>query len=229
MTLLQNIIASKYHYQPSWLLVVLVLGIMILGYLFSAFNSRFNIFIKAVFLSRYSVQASREERSLTHPVSLLLSLNFLLITSLFVLQIICSDVFFHSEIDFSLLSFLFISLAILGIYFIKIIFLKIFSFIIDKEEAVSEYVFTIFLVNQFFGILLLPVVIFIAYGPQSLTHGIIYSGIVLVFAAFIVRVGKGISTVLLNREATLFYLILYLCTLEILPLLIGIKLFERLS
>jgi hypothetical protein len=109
------------------------------------------------------------------------------------------------------------------------VFLKIFSFIIDKQETISEYIFTIFLVNQFFGILLLPVVIFIAYGPPSFTQGIIYFGIVLVFTAFLVRVGKGISSVLLNGEATLFYLILYLCTLEILPLLIGIKLFERLA
>ena len=228
MLILQNIIESKYHYQPSWLLLIIVLGVMILGYLYSAFNTRFNTFIKAVFLSRFSVQASREERSLSHPFSLLLSLNFILITSLFVLQVITSEVFFHTEIDFSLLSFLLVALVISGIYFIKIIFLRIFSFILDKQEAISEYLFIIFLLSQFLGIVLLPVVICTAYGPALLAHACVYLGMLLLFSAFLVRVGKGISMVMLGRQATLFYLILYLCTLEILPLLIGIKLFERL-
>ena len=228
MILLQNIIESKYYYQPTWVMVIIVFSLMILGYLYSAFHSRFMNFLKAVFLSRFSVQASREERSFTHPVSLLLSLNFVLIASLFVLQLLTSNFLFHSEIEFSLVSFILVTLIILGVYFIKILFLKIFSFIIDKQETISEYVFTIFLVNQFFGIVLLPVVLFIAYGPRSFMQGYIYLGVLLACTAFLVRVWKGLSNVLLNREASLFYLILYLCTLEILPLLIGIKLFERL-
>ncbi len=228
MLILQNIIESKYHYQPSWLLLIIVFGVMILGYLYSAFNTRFNTFVKAVFLSRFSVQASREERSLSHPFSLLLSLNFILITSLFVLQVITSEVFFHTDVDFSLLSFLLVVLFIAGIYFVKIIFLRIFSFILDKQETISEYLFIIFLLSQFLGIVLLPVVICTAYGPAPLAHACVYLGMLLLFSAFLVRVGKGISMVMLGRQATLFYLILYLCTLEILPLLIGIKLFERL-
>ena len=226
MIILQNIIESKYHYQPSWLLVVIILGVMILGYIYSAFNSKFNTFVKAVFLSRFLVQASREERSLSHPVSLLLSFNFNLISSLLILQIICSGLLFSSGIEFTLPSFLLINLIILAIYFIKILFLKILSFIIDKLQTISEYIFIIFLVNQFFGIVFLPIVIFIAYSPSSFRTLFIYVGIVMICAAFLIRVGKGISTVLANRQATLFYLILYFCTLEILPLLIGIKLLE---
>lgn len=228
MILLQNIIDSKYYYQPSWVMIIIVLSLMLMGYLYSAFHSRFITFVKAVFMSRFSVQASREERSLSHPVSLLLSLNFLLTASLFMLQLFSSGVVFHSQIEFSFLSFFIIAMLILCIYLIKLLFLRIFAFIIDKQEAIAEYNFIIFLTNQFLGIILLPAIIFIAYGPKTITNEIVFLGAALFIATFFLRIGKGVAAVLNRGEATLFYLILYLCTLEILPILIGVKLFEKL-
>jgi hypothetical protein len=222
--LFQNITSSKYYYQPSWVLIAIVLLIMILGYLYSAFNSRVNTFVKAVFISRFSAQASREERSLSHPVSLLLSLNFIFILSLFILKLISSGVIFKNQIDFSFLSFIILSITIFAIYTVKILFLRIFDFIVDRREKVSEYIFTVFLITQFLGILLLPIVIFIVYGPPKYIVAFTYVGFALIALAFITRVVKGISTVLIKKETTMFYIILYLCTLEILPILIGLKL-----
>lgn len=209
-------------------MVLIVLSLMVLGYLYSAFHSRFITFLKAVFISRYLVQASREDRSLTHPVSLLLSFNFIITVPLFVLQLFSSGTFFQATTEFSLLSYFIIVAVILCIYLVKILFLKIFSFILDKQELVGEYNFIIFLTNQFLGILLLPVIIFIAYGTDISSSVFVWTGIVCFAAVFILRVEKGLGAVLERREATLFYLILYLCTLEILPLLVGVKLFEKL-
>lgn len=228
MTLLQKIEPSNYHYQPTWVMIIVVISLLVIGYLYSAFNSRFSLFIKAVFLSRYSVQASREERALSHPVSLLLSLNFVLTASLFILQLISSGIFFDIVREFSLPSYLFIALGIVCVYLVKILFLRILAFIIDKEEVIYEYNFAIFLVNQFLGIALLPAIVFIAYGPTSLVKPFVFSGAALFAIGFLVRVGKGLAAALDRREASLFYLILYLCTLEILPLLIGVKLVEGL-
>ena len=240
MLLLQNIIDSKYYYQPSWLLIIILFSLMILGYLYAAFKNRFSTFIKSAITGRFPRQSSKEDRSLSHTFSLLLSLNFILTASLFILQLISSSlkngvhlswltkVFSPLEIDFSFLSFLIISVIIFVIYFIKILFMKIVGFIIDKQEIISEYTFTIFLMNKFLGVILLPVVIFIAYGSPHFINIFIYLGFALLVAVFIARVGKGITTVLMNRESTLFYIILYLCTLEVLPLLLGWKLFEKL-
>jgi len=210
-------------------MIIIVLSLMLLGYLYSAFHSRFITLLKAVFMLRFSVQASREERSLSHPVSLLLSLNFVLIAGLFILQLFSSGAIFSSKIEFSLLSFFIITMIMLCIYLVKILFLRVFAFIIDKQEAIAEYNFTIFLVNQFLGVILIPAVIFIAYGPRALSGTVVFLGALFFIAALILRIGKGVVGVLNRGEATLFYLILYLCTLEILPLLIGIKLFEKLA
>lgn len=228
MTLLQDIIPSNYRFQPSWVMVLIVLSVMIVGYLFSAFNSRFTSAAKAFFSMRFANQLAREEYSLTHPVSIFLSINFLFTISLFVLQLISSGKIISANVEFNFLSFLVVILAVLVVYLIKILSLKILGFIFDKPLVIGEYAFTIFLVNQIIGIAFIPVIIFIAYGQPSLADAFIYAGIALMAIAFLVRVGKGVISALSSGEVTLFYLFLYLCTLEILPLLLGFKLIEKL-
>ena len=103
------------------------------------------------------------------------------------------------------------------------------SFVFDKPLLANEYTFTIFLVNQMAGIAFIPVIIFIAYGNSFLAHAFIHIGIFLMILAFAVRLWKGTVAALSGSGTTLFYLFLYLCTLEILPLLIGLKLFWKLA
>jgi len=228
MTLLQNIIPSNYHFQPSWVMMLIVLSVMIIGYLFSAFHSRFISVLKAVFTARFANELAREEYSLTHPASIFLSINFILTSSFFILQLFSSNKFFSFGIETNFISFLVVIACVVSTYVIKILSLKILGFIFDKPFITGEYTFIIFLVNQIVGIGLIPIIIFIAYGNMSYTKGFIYAGIVLMVLAFIVRVGKGTISALTRGEVTLFYLFLYLCTLEILPLLIGWKLIEKL-
>lgn len=228
MYILQNIIKSNYYYQPSWVMVVIVLSVMLLGYLYSAFHSRFNLFLKAVFMSRYSAQASREERFLSHPSSLILSLNFVLVASLFVLQISSSGAFFLVQAKFTLQSFLLIAVLVFCVYAVKILVLRTLANVTERQELVGEYIVSTFLINQFLGIVLIPVIMFSAYGPHVFSSKALLLGVVFFLCGFIFRIGKGMLLVLEKRGASLFYLILYLCTLEILPLLVGIKLIEKL-
>lgn len=226
--LLQNIIDSNYHFRSSWVMLLIVLSVLIIGYLFSAFNTRFNSVVKAFFTMRFANQLAREEYSLTHPVSVFLSINFLLTSSLFILQLISTENVFSSDVQLTFPSFLIVILCVIIVYIVKILSLKILGFIFDKQLVAGEYTFNIFLVNQILGIGFIPIIIFIAYGKQSFESGFIYAGIVLMAIAFIIRVGKGAISALTSGEVTLFYLFLYLCTLEILPLLLGFKLIEKL-
>jgi hypothetical protein len=201
---------------------------MIIGYLLSAFHSRFISVIKAFFNIRFSNQLAREEFSLTHPVSVFLSINFLVTSSLFILQLIYSDLFINWVSEFNFLNFLIVIIIIFLVYLIKIISIKLLGFIFRKSIISSEYIFITFLSNQIIGIGLIPVIIFIAYSKQSFENGFIYTGIVLLIVAFIMRIVKGTITALVSREVSPFYLLLYLCTFEILPLLLGFKLIEKL-
>lgn len=177
---------------------------------------------------RFANQLAREEYSLTHPVAVFLSVNFLLTCSLFILQMISSNTIFSFASEMNFVSFLIVILCVTVVYLAKILSLKILGFVFDKVHISNEYTFNIFLVNQILGIGFIPITIFIAYGKQTFENVFVYAGIALMIIAFIIRIGKGAISALTSGESTLFYLFLYLCTLEILPLLLGFKLIEKL-
>jgi hypothetical protein len=224
---MQKIIESSYHYQPAWVLAVIILGIMITGYLYSAFYNQLTDFVRALGNSRIAERLSVEGRAVSNPVSVLLSVNFILIISLFILQLTSSGFFAKYHVKFSFVSFLLIAVTVFLVYLVKILFIKILGFIFDKKEIVEKYIFTVFLVNQMLGLVFIPFVIFIAYSTQSkifgVENGLIYFGIIVLLLGFIVRIWKGVVSVWAT-EKYWFYLFLYICTLEILPLLAGIKL-----
>lgn len=206
-----------------WILVIIILSIITIGYLYSGFNTQLKSVISSFFSFRISIQSSREEQSLFHPASIFLSLNFLLTASLFILQVAVTNKKLSLSIDFSFLSFLIIIGIIFSTYLIKIASHKLIGFIFGLQQQINEYVYTILLSKQIIGICFLPIIIFISYGEKSFLNEIIYTGFVLLILAYIFRVGKGAFS-LLRRRITPFYLILYLCTLEVLPLLLVIKL-----
>lgn len=206
-----------------WILIIIIFSVITIGYLYSGFNTQLKSVIGSFFSFRVSNQSSREEQSLFHPASILLSINFLLTASLFILQVITANKKLSSSIDFSFVSFLILIGIIFSVYLIKITSHKLIGIIFDLQQQINEYVYAILLSKQIVGICFLPIVIFISYGEESFLNGIIYSGFVVLILVYIFRVGKGAFS-LLRREITPFYLILYLCTLEVLPLLLGIKL-----
>lgn len=225
MLIFQNIIDAQYHYQPIWILIIIILSVVTIGYLYSGFNAQLKSVISSFFSFRVSNQSSREEQSLFHPASILLSLNFLLTASLFILYVATANKKLSLLINFSFLSFLIIIGIIFSTYLIKIAFHKLIGVIFDLRQQINEYVSAMLLSKQLLGICFLPIIVFISYGEKTVLNGIIYAGFTLLIVAYIFRVGKG-TLGLLRRKITLFYLILYLCTLEVLPLLLGIKLIK---
>lgn len=215
------------YYQPVWVLVIILIGIMILGYTYSSFNHRFNIFLKAAFMTRFSQQLSKDERTLSHPASIFLSINFLIFLSLFILQTLKCTIFFKSEIEFSFFSFLLIVAVLFCIYAGKLFLLKIFSFVIDYPKAIREYILSLFLINQMLGIILIPIIIFTSYGNQQLQEYFILLGLTGLLLSFLMRIVQGVIIAFYENQTPAFYIILYLCIFEILPLLIGIRLIQE--
>lgn len=222
---IQAVIINRYYYHPGWIMALMVFSVMIVGYCFSTFRSRVIAVVKAFFSFRLREYLLREEYSLSHPASVFLSCNFLLVISLFILLAMGS--FYSSLRPPSLFVYLIIFSSVFVVYFIKIITVKIAGFLFDKPMIASEYIFIIYLVNQAAGIVFIPVVIFVAYAKPELATIFVYIGIFLFGLAFIARIGKGIAVVLSNGEMNPFYLLLYLCTLEILPWLFAWKLLEK--
>lgn len=174
------------------------------------------------FLRASSVSAMyREEYAITSRISLLLLLNYLLIFPFFILQVATH---FGATAN-GLSGLLSVSGIILLAYFVKIIVTRILGNIFEVKEASSEYVYNIFLFNKTIGLVLFPICLLLAYARQIPAELLIWTGIVSWSLILIYRLLRVFLIGISNSSVSFFYIILYLCTLEIIPFVVILKVF----
>jgi hypothetical protein len=125
----------------------------------------------------------------------------------------------------SILFFLALLLVINGYLFTKILLYQLAGSIVMLKEQTEESVFNIRLYYKALGLILLPIVTIHAVLTETnfITIWVMAGLIVIMYVANVVRtIYLGI-----RKDVSIFYLILYLCTLEILPLLLVFKLISR--
>ena len=108
------------------------------------------------------------------------------------------------------------------LFLIRIFLMKLTGFIFVRKELFSTYLFHYYLTNKVLGLIFIPLTIAIAYTSGVLPEIIIYISFFIVLSAYILRLLRTFLFVLKN-EILLFYLILYLCAVEILPFLVILK------
>ncbi len=122
-----------------------------------------------------------------------------------------------------ILVFQYCLLGVLLLYLVRHLFLWIVgkSFMILKES--SLYGFTILCFNIFIGIVLIPINLIIAFGPEKMSIILIYITVIFIGILFVLRSIRGLIIASKFISTNLFHFLLYLCTFEILPILILIK------
>ncbi len=178
-----------------------------------------------VFLSVYSNQASkqlyREDYRLTKSTSVLLSLAFVIVMAF--LLLVTNNYFGLILQDLQALSqFLFFIVLILLVYIVKLLSSYFIGFSAMKQELNREYIFNVFISCQTLGVVLLPLVICIQFSRYP-TEWFLYPALILCGAFYIVRFIRGFIISAVEQNVGILYIFLYLCALEILPLLVLIK------
>jgi hypothetical protein len=87
----------------------------------------------------------------------------------------------------------------------------------------DEYIFNIFLSANAIGLFLFPVIICLEYANISARY-LMNIGLFMLLLFYTIRVLKGIAIAYVSGRFSVFHLFLYLCALEILPLIVLIKL-----
>jgi hypothetical protein len=101
--------------------------------------------------------------------------------------------------------------------------LKIIAAIFPFYKEINQYAFTISIFHQAMGLVLVPFVIFVAFAPPTLQGVGLYIGLGLIGLIYVYRAIRGLiigsKYVFENR----FHFLLYLCTVEIAPMIIILK------
>ena len=123
--------------------------------------------------------------------------------------------------NFTLTLLLLFTLTVLYVLF-KIAAIKLICYIFFDKNYSSIWTKTFYSSIRFMGIILIPIVLYISFGPAIGITSVVYIGLSLCICILILYISK-ITAFFFQNASSLFYLILYLCSLEILPALIFLK------
>ncbi|MBA7536101.1 hypothetical protein ES705_28363 [subsurface metagenome] len=162
----------------------------------------------------------REKNIIVRRAFFVLNLNYILVFSLFVLLVV--KVFDENIEDNYFLNYAIITGGLIIILLARIVMLYITGIVFNSLSIISEYIHNIYLINKNLGIILLPLVFASLYTSLHISKIILLIGIGIVCIATFFKYVLGLPIIIKN-DVLLFYSFLYLCTLELLPLVIGSK------
>ena len=87
----------------------------------------------------------------------------------------------------------------------------------EANAETQEVLYNMNLFNRILGVVLIPVTLILAFSRLPNPEILVGIGGIMVLLCYILLVLRGLK-ILLRKDFPIFYLILYLCTLEILPL-----------
>ena len=182
-------VKRNYQNQDGIFLLFLLICILF-GWINVFHRRRFAQVINAFFITRYINQLIREENATLQRVFVMVSVIFILVLSIFGYQ---SLNYFNITIPGvnKVQLFMMCALGISIMYFVKLMSLFFVGHIMKAEKIVKEYFYNIFLINNFIGIILVPIVLSIAYLPWINKDILMQTGVGLYLLSFVYRILRG--------------------------------------
>ncbi len=210
-----NLLAEKSWGLGLFLLVLFLLVTLRKNYekyLLSVFNSAANL--------QFSEKLLRERNVLVKRTYFFLNIIFVVVMTLYLYQAIKYLQGGGSSSNFLLFLILFFSFLIALL--LRFGSLLLLGYLFDARPVYREYLHNTLILNKVLGITLLPLVLALFYIRPSLWESIFYTATILIALMLVYRYIRAIQ-IIIKHKVFLLYSILYLCTLEILPVLVGIK------
>jgi hypothetical protein len=210
--------AQRIHpVHHDWVTLILLCSLVLWASVRNTYAKYLVHLLKSTFNFATSARLFRERSSSFLDGSSRLDLLFYVVFSLFMYQ-----VFTYFETGISARNFpLFLGcLIVVPGYFLfkKGIYLMI-GFVVEGVEETREYLFNMGNYNRVLGLFLVPFVAVVAFSPLFNPLFFLIPGLILTGIFYGLTLWRGIM-VLIKKQFSIFYLFLYLCTLEILPLLL---------
>jgi len=218
-------IGTPRHMRNPWIIAVIFALLIYTGILNRVIGKDIYSVIEAFYDKRAFGKLSKED-------SLLTSWSFIWLFSLFGFTI---GLYIYQLVDYFGISYnitgfqLFITLSILVVilFIVKILILRVLAFIFDIGRIVGQYVSILYLTYFNIAFVFLPVVICFSLLSADLIPWLLRFSLVLLGLIFLVQYLRSTINIISNFRFHKIYLFIYLCALEICPILVLIKALER--
>ncbi|MEN0002534.1 MAG: DUF4271 domain-containing protein [Bacteroidota bacterium] len=117
-------------------------------------------------------------------------------------------------------SFSLITIAVAGLFVLKQLVLLMIGYIFPVAKEADLYSFSITIFSIFLGLVLIPTNLLVAYVPENLTFAMVVMGLGIIALVYALLYLRGLF--IANKFSVLyfFHFLLYICTVEIAPLVL---------
>jgi len=217
----------KVKSNHDWLLALIILIFILLARMRLLFGKFIVPILNSGINSQTLQNLYRNRNSLYFQAGFNLDLIFFLSTGLYLFQLL----------EFSdpepwklrgLISYAVVVVLLGGWLLLKYLVHKAVGLISANKALFNENFHAVLIYNKIAGLLLIPVVLGLAYVHPSLASIFLFSGLGLLLIIYFLRIIR-LNTLFISKRISPLYSILYLCALEILPVLVLIRVFFPLN
>ena len=210
--------AQIFQTTNGWIVGLLLFSLIIIAWVRQFYNKYLIGTISGGYDYKIAYKQFHDKNSLSQRVSLALFAIFVINSGVYIFQMLkLYDVKLLET--YSFFSLLIFSSIILALYLVKRITLGLIGTVTRTSDITDEYLHHIGLYNKILGLLLFPVIISIPFVPYDIAKILVKLTWFLWLIMFIMKIIRG-TRIIMSKQFFVFYLILYFCALEILPVLI---------
>jgi len=207
----------------NWQIIMLFSSLFLIAFVKGVNQNRFKNMAKSIVSKQARFEILRGEKIFFNQTNLILNVVYLCVFSLYIYHFF----YFHQKgiTDAFEMIYFFKIVFFLTIFFMsQLIFNAILNFIFDTKEIQMEYIFNTSLFNNFLGVLMVPLLFLIYF--TTLQNSVFFNNFILV-VVFIILLLRTIRYIKIGAKKNIsnLHIFLYICTLEILPLIVTIKFF----
>lgn len=217
----QGLADSEKAVREQWVILTIGLLFLFLGIVRVSFPNEVVSIIQAFYNDRMLTQINKEDTLYSSWPFIFLYILFGFVTGLFFY--LYSLYYLPYNRTQGIDVFLGISLCIIVLFVLKIVVTRFLGFIFDLQRAVREYVSVLYLSYFNAALVFLPLALIVSLTPQQYVRWVIPIGFLGVLLLLLFRFIKTVDSALGSYRFSKFYLFMYLCCLEIAPVLILIK------
>jgi hypothetical protein len=106
-----------------------------------------------------------------------------------------------------------------ALFFGRVVLHNIVGFLFNRIRIVREYLYNMFVYNKLSGLLVLPLMFLMVYTKGIIQDIVFWTSIFILSGIIIMRIIRGVIFSY-RKDVLKFYMFLYLCALEIMPLVL---------
>lgn len=207
--------------REPWLIFIFGLLVLFFGIIKLAFPAETISLIQAFYDDRMRAQINKEDTLYSSWPFVFLYILFGFSFGLFLYLFNAYHI--KNQEVLGLQAFVAMAVFIMVLFAIKIFITRMLGLVFDVRKAMSEYISLLYLSYFNAALIFLPAILVLSLTPQHIISSVLSTVLAVILCLFIYRFSKTLYSIQNKYRFPKFYLFIYLCSLEIVPVLILIK------